>query len=54
MSEFFAMGGYGQYVWTAYATFAIVMIGIGVGPLLKHRQIKAKVRRLARRRESQS
>jgi len=25
MTEFFAMGGYGFYVWTAYAALAIVL-----------------------------
>ena len=26
MSEFFAMGGYGFYVWTAYAALAVVLV----------------------------
>jgi heme exporter protein D len=28
MSEFFAMGGYGGYVWPAYAIAAAVLIGL--------------------------
>lgn len=28
MSEFFAMGGYAGFVWSAYAVAAIVMIGL--------------------------
>jgi heme exporter protein D len=28
MSEFFAMGGYGGYVWTAYGVAALVLIGL--------------------------
>lgn len=50
MKEFFEMGGYGIYVWSAYATFFVAMIAIGVGPLLKLRSAKAHVRRAAVRR----
>ena len=28
MSEFFAMGGYAGYIWTAYGISALVLIGI--------------------------
>jgi heme exporter protein D len=28
MSEFFAMGGYGGYVWAAYGVAAAVLIGL--------------------------
>jgi heme exporter protein CcmD len=30
MSEFFAMGGYGAYIWPCYALTLIVLVGIAV------------------------
>ncbi|HET8729104.1 MAG TPA: heme exporter protein CcmD [Alphaproteobacteria bacterium] len=40
MSEFFAMGGYAAFVWTAYVVAAAVMVALLVGSLrtLKERQ----------------
>lgn len=52
MSEFFAMGGYGAYVWTAYVTFLVAILAIGLGPWLAHRKVTERVRRHARRRET--
>ena len=37
MSDFLAMGGYAFYVWTAYGIFAVALIGLFLGPLLRHR-----------------
>ncbi len=37
-SEFFAMGGYGLYVWGSYAVTAVVML---VEPLLARRRHRA-------------
>lgn len=31
MAEFFAMGGYAGYVWTAYGVTAIAMIALTIG-----------------------
>ena len=39
MSDFFAMGGYGLYVWTAYGVSAVVLIG---GAILTLRTLKAR------------
>jgi heme exporter protein D len=30
MAEFFAMGGYGAYIWPCYALSLIVLVGIAV------------------------
>ncbi len=30
MGEFFAMGGYGAYVWPAFGITAIILIGLAV------------------------
>ena len=38
MSDFFAMGGYGAYVWTAYAVFLIVLALDALAPLLQRRK----------------
>lgn len=39
MSDFFAMGGYAAFVWSAYAVAAIVMAALTVGSL---RALKAR------------
>ncbi|MCC5857775.1 MAG: heme exporter protein CcmD [Ectothiorhodospiraceae bacterium] len=46
MSEFFAMGGYGFYVWSSYAITAVVLVLNIVKPWLASRQTR---RRLASR-----
>lgn len=38
MSEFFAMGGYGAYVWAAYAVFFVVLAIDAIAPLLQRRR----------------
>ncbi len=45
MAEFFHMGGYGFYVWSAYAVWLAVMILNVVQPAMKAR---GTIRRLAR------
>ncbi len=37
MAEFFGMGGYGVYVWSAYAVFFIVLLADALLPLLQRR-----------------
>ena len=37
MSEFLAMGGYAFYVWTSYGIFALALIVLIAGPMLRHR-----------------
>ena len=39
-SEFFAMGGYGLYVWGAYAVTAACMLAEPVMATLRHRQAR--------------
>ncbi|SFS12333.1 heme exporter protein D [Dyella sp. OK004] len=49
MSAFFAMGGYGAYVWPAYAVFFIVLIADYLAPGLRRRRNLRELRaRLAR------
>lgn len=53
MADFFAMGGYGGYVWASYAVFFIVLIADAVAPVWETRnalrQIAARLRRTAAR-----
>ena len=39
MSDFFMMGGYGLYVWTAYGVSAVVLIG---GAIVTLRTLRAR------------
>ena len=49
MDDFIHMGGYGAYVWAAYATFTAVLIADALTPLWQRRttlrDIAARLRR---------
>ncbi len=51
MNEFFAMGGYGAYVWSAYGISAIVMAG---NVLLSRRAERELLTRLVERYEGEA
>ena len=42
MSEFLAMGGYGAYVWSAYAIVAIIIAWDATAPLRVRRQLRRR------------
>ncbi|KGE52569.1 heme exporter protein CcmD [Xanthomonas axonopodis pv. vasculorum] len=44
MSTFWAMGGYGQYVWTAYAVFVLVLLADLAAPWLRRRRLPRELR----------
>jgi heme exporter protein D len=50
-SEFFAMGGYGLYVWGSYVVTAVFMIA---EPLLAQRHHRRALREIQLRNEEQS
>jgi heme exporter protein D len=54
MSAFFAMGGYGAYIWTAFAVFFIVLLIDTLAPLARRRRnlrdIRARIARQENRR----
>jgi heme exporter protein D len=54
MAEFFAMGGYAAYVWTAYAVFALTLLADACAPLLQRRralrELRGRIKREAARR----
>ncbi len=40
LNEFLYMGGRGQYVWSAYAVWLFIVVGVVVLSLLKGRRIR--------------
>jgi len=40
MTDFFAMGGYGYYVWSAYAVFFTLLLVDAIVPALRNRQAR--------------
>ncbi|PWQ94995.1 heme exporter protein CcmD [Leucothrix arctica] len=52
MSEFFAMGGYGFYVWCSMGAVAVLMILEPVLLSIKHRQLIKNIKRQNRRQAS--
>ncbi|MDA3920177.1 MAG: heme exporter protein CcmD [Salinisphaera sp.] len=42
--QFFAMGGYARYVWSAYGIAAVVLLVNIVAPVVAHRRIKRRIR----------
>ncbi|UTW49689.1 heme exporter protein CcmD [Bacterioplanoides sp. SCSIO 12839] len=54
MTEFFAMGGHGFYVWLAYGlSSAIILLNILLPVIRRRRLIKEQAQRLRRERKSQ-
>lgn len=47
ISAFLAMGGYGQFVWPAYAVAAIVLVGLLVSSLVRLRREERALDRLS-------
>ena len=52
MAEFFAMGGYGGYVWPAYAVFFITLALDAFAPLAQKRRVLADLRGRLKRRQT--
>ncbi|MCC8469184.1 heme exporter protein CcmD [Xanthomonas phaseoli] len=44
MSTFLAISGYGQYVWTAYALFVLVLLADLAAPWLRRRRLPRELR----------
>ena len=53
MGDFFAMGGYGAYVWTAYAVFALTLLADALAPVFARkramRELRGRLQREARK-----
>ena len=41
MADFFAMGGYAGFVWSAYGITALVLVGFGLATVLSARRARA-------------
>ncbi len=54
MPEFFAMHGYGGYVWTAYGVFFIVLLIDALAPVLRRRHVLAELRARLKREATRS
>jgi heme exporter protein D len=54
MADFFAMHGYGAYVWTAYLVFFVVMLADAIGPLLQSRRTLTELRGRLKREAAKS
>jgi len=54
MAEFFHMGGYAAYVWSAYGLALVVMVANFVIPIQRMRQVRRDLARRAKleRREA--
>jgi heme exporter protein D len=56
MSDFFAMGGYGIYVWSSYAVFFVVLIADALAPLRQRRktlrELHGRLKRQAARKSA--
>jgi len=53
MNEFFSMGGYAAYVWTAYAVTAIGLAGLGLASWRRMRALESRADRLRAARRSE-
>jgi len=42
--DFFKIGGYGAYVWTAYAVFFLVLLADAIAPVRQRRRTLAELR----------
>ncbi|MFZ1839409.1 MAG: heme exporter protein CcmD [Dokdonella sp.] len=51
MNEFLAMGGYGAYVWSSYAIFALGLLIDYLTPRLRNRRVIAELRGRMKRQQ---
>lgn len=51
VAEFFAMGGYGFYVWLAFGVSALAMVGIVIDSIVKRNAIFKSVARQSARQQ---
>ena len=52
MTDFFAMGGYGVYLWPSYAVFVVVLAIDALATRLRRRRVLAELRGRLKRREA--
>ncbi|MGQ0800928.1 MAG: heme exporter protein CcmD [Pseudomarimonas sp.] len=54
MSDFFAMGGHGVYIWSSYAVFLLALIGDALAPRLRLRRVRRELAQRLRRQAAKS
>ncbi len=54
MSEFFHMGGFGAYIWSAMATALVLMLLEPILLVLKRRSVLTNIKRIKRLEERQN
>ncbi|QOL25871.1 heme exporter protein CcmD [Thalassotalea sp. LPB0316] len=42
-ADFFAMGGYGFYVWLSFGAAFVLLLGLVLNSLLSHKQVKQRI-----------
>ena len=52
MSDFLSMGGYGVYVWSSYAVFALMLLWDGLAPSIRARRLRRELGRREQRRQA--
>ena len=52
MSDFLAMGGYGAYIWPAYAVFVVVLALEADAPRAQRKRLLADIRGRLQRRDA--
>lgn len=54
MADFFAMGGYAGYVWSAYAVFFVVLAIEALAPRTQRKRLLADIRGRLKRRAARN
>ncbi|MGB0133718.1 heme exporter protein CcmD [Dokdonella sp.] len=52
MNDFFAMGGYGAYVWSSFAIFVVALLMDFIAPRMRYRKIIAELSGRYRRQKN--
>ena len=52
MADFFAMGGYGAYIWPSYAVFIVVLAIDAIAPQVRRKRVLAELRSKLKRRQA--
>ena len=52
MADFLAMGGYGAYIWPAYALFLVVLALDAIAPRVRRKRVLADIRSKLKRRQA--
>ncbi|MGO2132726.1 MAG: heme exporter protein CcmD [Halomonas sp.] len=54
LSEFFAMGGHGVYIWAAWGATGLLLVVLAVHARLEQRKVMQALRRKLRREQQQA